>query len=89
MDEKVKKIEEKLKLRLRRGEIGTVSCKILSKGNGCDCSLCLVDDLLSLLSSQEKKIEELTEGIEKHKEGATHYGHYHRIDEELYKLIGR
>lgn len=44
-----------LKDRLRQLESG--KCKIVSKGDGCDCNLCLVDNLLSYILSSEKKME--------------------------------
>ena len=64
MDEKVKEAGERLKIRLRAGEIGTASCKILSKGDDCNCSLCLVDFLLSKIVEKEKKVEELEKSYE-------------------------
>ena len=32
-------------------------CKILSKGDDCDCSLCLVDNLVSHIFELEEKIK--------------------------------
>ena len=51
-----------LKNRFRQLESG--KCKVVSKGDDCDCNLCLVDNLLSYILSSEEKMEEMKE---KHK----------------------
>lgn len=56
-EKKVKEICDLLKFRLR--EFKTGGCKILSRGDNCDCSLCLVDKLHSHIKELELKINVL------------------------------
>jgi len=54
---KIEEMGHLLKNRLRQFKTG--GCKVLSKGDDCDCSLCLVDNLLSHIFILEKKIKEI------------------------------
>lgn len=51
--EEVVKIGHILKDRFRAFKSG--GCKVLSKGDNCDCSLCLVDNLMSHIFELEEK----------------------------------
>lgn len=53
--EEVVKTCHTLKDRFRSFKPG--GCKILSKGDNCDCSLCLVDNLMSYIFELEEKIK--------------------------------
>ena len=64
MDKRAEDIGILLKSRLYQLETG--NCKMLSRGY-CNCNLCLVDGLLSLLSEKDKEIEGLKEEIKGYK----------------------
>jgi chromosome segregation ATPase len=57
--EEIEKIVKILKDRFREFKAG--GCKILSKGDACDCSLCLLEFLLTSLTEMEERVKELIE----------------------------
>jgi len=58
---KAREIGNLLKDRLRQLESG--KCKMFSKGDDCDCNLCLVDNLLFYISVLEKVGEDKNKGV--------------------------